>query len=167
VREGWDNLGYENPTPSVLMLSPAQCVLGENIQHSYQLVVVKPRAQHRHATVLSSDIFSLDPSMEGNSLRLTASSEDKNTSGTAVVTLPIQGEKDRTGRNRFGNRSRTKLSSLAIISSGKRKPPLLLLIRCSTVAYIYYLSIYLPTRTLLLLHLHFPRTQNRFSSLAN
>jgi hypothetical protein len=46
--------------------------------------------------------------MEGNSLRLTASSEDKNTSGTAVVTLPIQGEKDRTGRNRFGNRSRTK-----------------------------------------------------------
>jgi hypothetical protein len=107
--------------------------------------------------------------MEENSLRLTASSEDKNTSGTAVVTLPIQGEKDGTGRNRFGNRSRTKLSfSLAIISSGKRKPPpLLLLIRCSTVADIYYLSIYLPTRTLLLLHLHFPRTQNRFSSLAN
>jgi hypothetical protein len=106
--------------------------------------------------------------MEGNSLRLTASSEDKNTSGTAVVTLPIQGEKDGTGRNRFGNRSRTKLSfSLAIISSGKRKPPPLLLIRCSTVADIYYLSIYLPTRTLLLLHLHFPRTQSRFSSLAN
>jgi hypothetical protein len=96
--------------------------------------------------------------MEGNSLRLTASSEDKNTSGTAVVTLPIQGEKDRTGRSRFGNRSRTKLSfSLAILSFGKRKPPppLLLLIRCSTVADIYYLSIYLPTRTILMLHLHF------------
>jgi hypothetical protein len=119
VKEGWDSLGYEHPTPSVLMLSPthqkkikiainmnesktssqkitcfsaaqkdkllevlkekksftpneglrgsgwgtqfspAQCVLVENIQHSYQLVVVKPRAQHRHATVLSSDIFSL------------------------------------------------------------------------------------------------------------